>query len=100
MSADRCWTVIAKSSVFSDCRAVLRPNLINGENSMVKLLLKAPLTVALSITGKDESIWQNNEMSDDNEIIRRNIQYAQSIHTDWHTKAIIYSINSINRIGK
>ena len=34
MSADRCWTVIAKSSEVSDCRAVLRPNLINGETSM------------------------------------------------------------------
>lgn len=34
MSADRYWTVTAKSSEVLACRAVLEPNLMNGETSM------------------------------------------------------------------
>lgn len=59
---------------------------------LVKILLKAPLAVALSITGKDESIWKDDEQT---EIIRRNIQYCQWIAPDWYGKAILYSLNKL-----
>jgi len=65
---------------------------VNRNNYLVKILLKAPLAVALSISGRDENIWNTDENT---EIIRRNIQYAQRISPDWYGKAILYSLNRI-----
>lgn len=66
---------------------------ITNENYIVKIILKAPLAVALSIAGKDESLWSHNEYSDE---IRRNIKYVQWISPDWYGKAILYSLSRIN----
>jgi len=65
---------------------------VTKETALVKILLKVPLAVALSITGKDESIWSNKE---EFETIRRNIQYCQWIAPDWYGKAILYCLNKL-----
>lgn len=62
---------------------------VTRDNFRVKILLKAPLAVALSISGIDERIWSNDEGA---EIVRRNIKYAQWISPDWYGKAIVYSL--------
>ena len=51
------------------------------------------MAVALSITGQDESFWNDKE---DGETIRRNIQYCHWIAPDWYGKAIVYSLKRLN----
>ncbi|MCK4664934.1 MAG: hypothetical protein KAT68_18835 [Bacteroidales bacterium] len=65
---------------------------VTYDTRLVKILLKAPLAVALLITGKNESIWNDNEQT---ETIRRNIQYCQWIAPDWYGKAILYCLNQL-----
>ncbi len=65
---------------------------VNPDTQIVKILLKAPLAVALAITSKDESIWN---IGHEAEVIRRNIQYAQMIAPEWYGKALLFSINKI-----
>lgn len=61
------------------------------ENSAkVKVLLKSPLAVALSIAGKDDSLWNK-----DNEYIRRNVKYSYQLSPDWYSEAINYSLSKI-----
>jgi hypothetical protein len=63
---------------------------VNEENRNVKILLKSPLAVALSITGKDETLW-----NEQNEYIRRNVIYSQQLNPEWYSEAIIYCLNKI-----
>lgn len=63
---------------------------VSFENASVKILLKSPLAVALSITGKDDAIW-----SEEYEEIRRNIKYAQQLNPEWYSEAINYCLNKI-----
>jgi hypothetical protein len=63
---------------------------VNGENANVKILLKSPLAVALSITGKDETLW-----NEQNEYIRRNVIYSQQLNPEWYSEAIIYCLTKI-----
>ena len=65
---------------------------VTKENSIVKILMKAPLAVALSITSNDEKIWG---IDSESEIIRRNIQYAQWIAPGWYGKALLFSLNKL-----
>lgn len=65
---------------------------VTKETALVKILLKVPLAVALSITGKDESIWSDKE---EFETIRRNIQYCQWIAPNWYGKAILYCLSKL-----
>jgi len=63
---------------------------VNDTNSIVKILIKSPLAVALSISGNDSSIW-NSEA----DTIRRNIQYCQEIKAEWYSKAICYCLSKL-----
>ncbi len=65
---------------------------VTRDNYRVKMLLKAPLAVALSISGQDEKIWNIDENA---ETVRRNIQYAQRISPDWYGKAILYCLSRL-----
>lgn len=65
---------------------------VTYDTRFVKILLKTPLAVALSMTGLFEKIWNNNGME---ETIRRNIQYCQWIAPNWYGKAILYCLNQL-----
>lgn len=65
---------------------------VTWDTRLVKILLKTPLAIALSITDKEEKIWKDDEKS---EIIRRNIQYCQWIAPDWYGKAVLYCLNKL-----
>ncbi len=65
---------------------------VTYDTRLVKILLKAPLVVALSITGKDKSIWKDDKQT---ETIRRNIQYSQWIAPNWYGRAILYCLNKL-----
>ena len=67
---------------------------VTSDNFRVKILLKSPLAVALSIAGYDEKIWNIDEHS---ETIRRNIQYSQRISPDWYGKAILFCLNRLEK---
>lgn len=66
---------------------------INDTNQMVKILMKAPLAVALSISAKDYSIW---DLEADN--IRRNIKYSQELNSRWYSEAICYCLSRLKLI--
>lgn len=63
---------------------------INEDTRIIKIVLKSPLAVALSIKGKDESIWDSS-----NEEIRRYIKYSQQLNPEWYSEAIIYCMGKI-----
>lgn len=65
---------------------------VDTQNAIVKILLKAPLAVALSLSGENKDVIWGNKSSDE---IRRNIQYAQWIAPKWYAKAILYCLNRI-----
>jgi len=46
--------------------------------------------VALSIAGKDEALWH-----EDNEFRRRNIRYAQQLNPEWYAEALNYCLTKI-----
>jgi len=69
---------------------------VNNNNYPVKLLLKTPLAIALSINGDDDKIWGT---SSNIEIIRRNMRYALWIDNDWYSKAVLYCINRLNNLN-
>lgn len=70
---------------------------VHNDNFRVKILLKTPLAVALSISGKDERIWEDDINT---ESIRRNIQYCQWLAPDWYGKAIIYCLSQLSNSFK
>lgn len=63
---------------------------VNTTTANVKILLKSPLSVALSITGVDETLWNS-----DNEEVRRYIRYSQQLNPEWYSEAINYCITKI-----
>jgi hypothetical protein len=60
----------------------------------IKIMLQAPVAVAVSMLDKDNSLWS---LEDDSEIRRRNVQFAQWLEPDWYGFAIIFSINKIKQ---
>ena len=70
-----------------ECYKKLLP--VNHDNAIIKILLKVPVAVALSISGLDETLWIDNE---DLDTIHRNIQYCQWIAPDWYGKSILYCL--------
>jgi hypothetical protein len=50
---------------------------VSEQTEKVEMLLRAPLVVALSIAGKDDALWH-----EDNEFRRRNIRYAQQLNPE------------------
>lgn len=58
----------------------------------VKLLLRAPISVAESINNiqKKHPIWGGDEVR---ETIRRNIQYSQYLNQDFYNKVLKYALN-------
>jgi hypothetical protein len=69
---------------------------VNYNTRLIKILLKTPLAIALSITGKDESIWGKGENYD---IIRRNMQYCQWIAPEWYGKAVSYCLSRLKNFN-
>jgi hypothetical protein len=63
---------------------------INEANSIIKILIKAPLAVALSIAGKDNTMWKLEA-----ENIRRNIKYSQELNPQWYSEAICYCLSKL-----
>lgn len=53
-----------------------------------ELFAKGPLSIALSLTGKDNSLWEH-------EHIRRNVQYCQDLEPAFFAKAISYFITKL-----
>jgi len=60
---------------------------VNAELANVKLLLKSPVTVALSITNLDHTLWKK-----ENEEIRRHVRYSQVLNPAWYSEAINYCL--------
>jgi len=56
----------------------------------IKILLKSPLAVALSITGVDEGLWDKAS-----EEVRRYVRYSQQLNPEWYSEAINYCISKI-----
>lgn len=77
-----------KYPIISDKYKTLIPT--NESNQPVKALIRIPVAVALSIAGKESSIWNK-----DGEFIRRNIKYSQDIHPEWYSKAICYCLGKL-----
>ena len=63
---------------------------VTEQTAKVEMLLRAPLVVALSIAGKDEALWH-----EDNEFRRRNIRYAQQLNPEWYAEALNYCLTKI-----
>lgn len=63
---------------------------VNEALANVKLLLKSPITVALSIAGLDDSLWKK-----ENEEIRRHVRYSQILDPAWYSEAINYCLTKI-----
>lgn len=63
---------------------------VDESNASVKILLKSPAAVALSIAGLDDSLWEL-----DNEIVRRNVKYSQHLDPSWYSEAICYCLYKI-----
>ncbi len=63
---------------------------VNEGNRTVKILLKAPTAVALSIAGETHDLW-----SIDAEIVRRNIQYCYQLHPQWYGQAICHCLSRL-----
>jgi len=63
---------------------------VNNESANVKILLKSPLAVALSIAGIDESLW-----NEENEYVRRNVKYSYQLNPEWYSEAINYCLTKL-----
>lgn len=63
---------------------------VNDMNASVKILLKSPLAVALSIAGKDDGLWDR-----DDEYVRRNVKYTHQINPEWYSEAINYCLTKL-----
>lgn len=63
---------------------------VNTELANVKLLLKSPVTVALSIAGLDDLLWKK-----ENEEVRRHVRYSQLLNPAWYSDAINYCLTKI-----
>lgn len=63
---------------------------VTADNGKVKLLLKSPVSVALSIAGKDDNLW-----CEDGEHIRRNVKYSYQLHPGWYAGALIYTLSKL-----
>jgi hypothetical protein len=63
---------------------------VNDINANVKILLKSPLAVALSIAGKDDALWDK-----DNEYVRRNVKYTYQLNPEWYSEAINYCLTKL-----
>jgi hypothetical protein len=63
---------------------------VNPETSKVKLLLKSPVAVALSIAGKSENLW-----CEAGEHLRRNVRYSYMLHPEWYAGAILNVLSKI-----
>lgn len=64
--------------------------LVDTANAPVKILLKSPLAIALSIAGKDETLWCKEY-----EQIRRNVRYSYQLDPEWYGEAITYCLNKL-----
>ncbi len=67
---------------------------VNKENANIKILLKSPLSIALSIDGKNSGIWDDKRNH-----IRRNVKYAQQLNPDWYSEAINYCLNKLQTLN-
>ena len=65
---------------------------VDKGNARVKILLKAPVAVAQSISDKSSDIWDNTPAGDS---VRRNIKYSYELHPEWFADALLYSLNKI-----
>jgi hypothetical protein len=63
---------------------------VGNDTAAIKVLLKSPLSVALSISGKDEGLW-----GQENENIRRNVKYSQQLDPKWYGEAINYALSKL-----
>jgi hypothetical protein len=63
---------------------------VDESNASVKILLKSPVAVALSVVGLDDSLW-----APDNDIVRRNVKYSQQLDPSWYSEAICYCLHKI-----
>lgn len=63
---------------------------VNNDTEAIKVLLRSPLSVALSIAGKDEGLWGK-----ENENIRRNVKYSQQLDPQWYCEAVNYALSKI-----
>lgn len=63
---------------------------VSKDTAAIKILLKSPLSVALSIGGKSEGLW-----GPENENIRRNVKYSQQLDPEWYGEAINYALSKI-----
>lgn len=62
------------------------------QNYAIKLLLRAPIAVAESITNKStKSIWEDSELASN---LRRNIQYSQYVAPDLYYKTIYHCLTT------
>lgn len=68
---------------------------VDGDNWIVKTLLKAPVAVALSIADKNKGLWLVDANS---EKVRRNIQFVQWLSPHWYSLAILHSLNRIHNL--
>jgi len=63
---------------------------VTAVNYSVKILLRSPVAVALSISGQTESLWGT-----ENENIRRNVKYCQQLDPSWYSESICYCLTKI-----
>ena len=68
---------------------------VDKTNWIVKVLLKVPVSVALSISEEDTSLWEDGENWAE---IRRNIQFVQWLTPQWYGLAILHSLNRIHNL--
>jgi hypothetical protein len=63
---------------------------VTDANYSVKILLRSPVAVALSISGQNDSLW-----GIENENIRRNVKYCQQLDSSWYSDSICYCLTKI-----
>lgn len=69
-----------------------KPIIPVAENNFhIKLLLRTPVAIALSIFNKEHGMWLPEAAQ-----IRRNMKYSYLLDSEWYAKAIIYSLSRIN----
>lgn len=66
---------------------------VDMENANVKIMLKSPLAVALSIDGKDSAIWKEDEER------KRYVKYVQQLHPGWYGEAINYCLLKLKNMN-
>jgi hypothetical protein len=76
-------------SIPNEFKSILK---VSEDNYRVKLLLKSPLAVALSILNKSNTLWESNEA------VRKNVQYSQWLDSLWYGEAITYSIKKLKSL--